>query len=99
MFSIKPVVLATTSLMLGLAACADHYASLEGRDVREVVRILDDEEHMVVWPRDETTIFSDCEQIDYVTLVPRDPPSYAINVRTDRACTVVRIERSARTGL
>lgn len=82
-----------------LNGCVGRYDDFVGRDIREVVRQIDDEDHMIVWPRDEKIIFDNCSEIDFVTLVPKYPPDRAINIYSDSQCRVTRIEEEPRKGL
>ncbi len=86
-------------LILSTTACGENYGYLVGKDLKSVVETIDDKDHMVVWPRDYSSLSKNCNQTDYVTIVPKYPPSYAIEIRTDSSCNVTSIERKARKGL
>jgi hypothetical protein len=93
-----------TMIMVILSAiattgCSPKYDRFIGQDVRDVIKAMDDNEHMVVWPRDNSIIYKDCQKIDYVTIVPKYPPSHSIYVQTDGKCKVTSIEKRKRKGL
>lgn len=88
-----------TLLLFVLAACDENYSDLIGKDLKAVVEAIDDENHMVVWPRDFSNNDTECNGIDYVTIVPKNPPTHAIEIKTDGNCKVTSIERKARKGL
>ena len=95
--SIKARYLVLFALLLN--ACTNAYERFSGKDVREVVRTLDDDQHMIVWPRDEDKIYSNCTTIDYVTILPKENPNHSIVVRTDGNCKVISVKEEERKGL
>ena len=86
-------------LQTGTVACGEQHGDLVGKDLETVVEMIDDKDHMVVWPRDYSNTSKACSGNDYVTIVPKSAPSYAIEIRTDSSCKVTSIKRRARKGL
>ena len=75
------------------SGCADDRQDYTGRDVREVVRDLDDEDRMIIYPRNPSDIFEKCESVDQVVLYPLNDAWLSIRISSDNNCRVTKVEK------
>lgn len=58
-----------------------------------------DDGYMVVWPRVRMDIFEKCQSVEYVTLVPKKNPNYAIDIEIDEKCKIKSFKKRPRKGI